>query len=59
MAEDPSTEPVAVTAEERRHPAYRLLARAALALARVRNPAETKPDVPARKPGNPEEVVDD
>jgi hypothetical protein len=35
MAENPSSEPVRITGEERKHPALRKLARALIALARL------------------------
>jgi hypothetical protein len=47
MADEPHDKPVHVTGQERTHPAYRLLARAMLALARLKGGQKTEDSNPA------------
>lgn len=55
MADEPSDEPAHVTDEERRHPAYRLLARAMLTLARLKGGQEAgERSAPGKREQEPE-----
>lgn len=49
MTDNPSAENVRVTGEERSRPVFRLLARAAIELARLRRPVQTAEQQPAKK----------
>lgn len=59
MSNEPIEEPVTVTGEARRHPAYRLLARAVIALARLRlRKHQEEPQVEASEPDDQAEQRD-